>query len=89
MCTCPAALNKAAAALYGVNCVIKGENPQESCAWALSFHFSVKACQMLTYGRKLRNGNECMGSNRLRSLATIVIRYFVMPPGVERGRGES
>lgn len=25
MCTCPAALNKAAAALYGVNCVIKEE----------------------------------------------------------------
>lgn len=56
MCTCPAALNKAAAALYGVNCVIKGENPQESCAEALVISFlGKKACQMLTYGRKLRN----------------------------------
>lgn len=84
MCTCPAARSSAAAALYGVNCVIKGKirkNPSPSLC-----HFVFgKPCQILTYGRKLRNGNECMGSNWLRSLSAIVIRYFVMQPDVERG----
>lgn len=42
---------------------------------------------MLTYERKLRNGNECTGSTWLRSFAAIVIRYLVTPPpDVERGR---
>lgn len=45
MCTCPAALNKAAAALYGVNCVIKGKirkNPASRRCHFISWRKRVK-----------------------------------------------
>lgn len=68
MCTCPAALNKAAAALYGVNCVIKGENPQESCAEALVISFLGKSVSnadiWAEIAKRIMNARDQAGSDR-------------------------
>lgn len=61
MCTCPAA-----AAPCGVNCVIRRKIRRNPASCSV-ISFLGKACLTLTYGRKLRNGNECKGSTWLIS----------------------